>query len=244
MKLIDCRKVTKDRFEVERGYQPMNSVFSVVEGGFTFTVGGETHEARAGDTVFFPVQVYFERKMHGRMTFYYARFSADEGETPPCGILRGENRERLSSDLVMMERLSTLPPPADELADHYLRDLFATLDYDRLTGAGTGDPAVRRARAFFAEAVGRPVSLSETARVCGVSVSSLSQKFRRELGCAPMAYLSSLRIARAKELLCERDLPISEVAAACGFESPYYFSNAFLKETGLRPKEYRRQYRV
>lgn len=244
MKLFDCRRVTKQSFITERGFQPINSLFCILEGEFTYTADGKSTRAGKGDVLLFPDNVYFERRMLSPMTFYYARFSLSEDDPPYTQILRAECRDRLLEDFVMMERLSNLLSPSAVLADHYLADIFASLATERLAESEERDPIVGRALLYFREQLSAPISLAETARICGVSQSLLSLKFRTSLGCSPIARLSSMRIERAKELLCERDLPIAEVGALCGYENPYYFSNAFLKQTGMRPKDYRRQFRI
>lgn len=244
MKLFDCRKVTKDFFAVERGYQPQNSIFCILEGAFSFTVNGESVTAERGNVVFFPDDVYFERKILAPMTFYYARFSRSGNDLQKNEILIAEYGERVLEDFVMMERLSRLPPMRTELADHYLADVFVSLHSEKLYGGGKNDPVVERTVEFFRKNLGSAVTLADAARFSGVSQSLLSAKFRTHMGCSPIACLNAMRIERAKELLADRELPISEIGALCGFENPYYFSNAFLKQTGVRPKEYRRQVRI
>ena len=56
-----------------------------------------------------------------------------------------------------------------------------------------------------------------------------------------MRHLIGIRIRHAKQLLIGTAHPISEIAAAVGFENCYYFSNAFKKQTGLSPSDYRKK---
>ena len=56
----------------------------------------------------------------------------------------------------------------------------------------------------------------------------------------PSNYIALLRIQKAKEMLSNTELPIKEVAAACGFEDAYYFSNFFKKQFGISPTSFRR----
>ena len=60
------------------------------------------------------------------------------------------------------------------------------------------------------------------------------------MGVPPLKYLTSIRIARAKELLTGTDIPISEIGELVGYDNPLYFSKIFKKNTGLSPREYRR----
>lgn len=53
------------------------------------------------------------------------------------------------------------------------------------------------------------------------------------------AYIRNLRIQKAQRLLLSTTLPISEVAVQVGYSSSTYFTKAFIKETGVKPSEYR-----
>lgn len=53
-------------------------------------------------------------------------------------------------------------------------------------------------------------------------------------------YIRAARILRARTLLTDTDLPISEIAAQCGFETLSYFSRIFRQDVGLSPTDYRK----
>ena len=73
----------------------------------------------------------------------------------------------------------------------------------------------------------------------GMSVSYLSQLFKKHMGTTFVKHLTSLRMERAKEHLSLYGSPIIEVAEACGYRDVYYFSHCFRKYVGLPPKRYR-----
>jgi two-component system response regulator YesN len=52
-------------------------------------------------------------------------------------------------------------------------------------------------------------------------------------------YLTSYRLSQAKRLLANPDMPVTDVAAAVGFDDPSYFTRVFRREEGLSPSEYR-----
>lgn len=66
--------------------------------------------------------------------------------------------------------------------------------------------------------------------------------FKTETKKTPLAYLTDLRIDRAKQLLamptCES---IENISSKCGFQDSFYFSTCFKKHTGLSPFQYRKQ---
>jgi transcriptional regulator GlxA family with amidase domain len=51
-----------------------------------------------------------------------------------------------------------------------------------------------------------------------------------------------IQLSRARQLLTETKLPLREVARQCGFESDKYFSDAFVRGTGIRPRAYRKRH--
>lgn len=75
-----------------------------------------------------------------------------------------------------------------------------------------------------------------------VSPTHLRRLFAKEMHTSPVAYLSSLRLEKAKQLLLSRpELSVAEIARECGYASIYYFSQAFRQAVGKSPSEYRGQ---
>jgi signal transduction histidine kinase/AraC-like DNA-binding protein len=102
---------------------------------------------------------------------------------------------------------------------------------------------VRQAVAYMHDHCGEAISREEIAEALGVSANYFSRVFRRELGLSPWQYLSRLRIMRAKKLLADSDMSVTDVAIAVGFSDTAYFSRVFRKEAGRSPQAYRRQIR-
>ena len=78
------------------------------------------------------------------------------------------------------------------------------------------------------------------ARAAGVSRSHLYRLFRSEYGVSPKAYLRDLRLTLARRLLCEHAMSVAEVAYACGYADPLYFSAEFKREHGISPRDFSR----
>lgn len=71
------------------------------------------------------------------------------------------------------------------------------------------------------------------------SYAHLCRIFRAEYGLPPLRYVHAIRIGRAKQLLCDTRLNISEIAFKAGFRDLPYFSQLFRKTTGQTPTAYR-----
>ncbi|MHB9035726.1 MAG: response regulator transcription factor [Armatimonadota bacterium] len=83
------------------------------------------------------------------------------------------------------------------------------------------------------------LSLTTAAEQVNLSPGYLGTIFKSAAGISFRAYLRSVRIAKAKELMCDPTLNVTEVARKVGYDEVNYFSEAFLLETGLRPSDYR-----
>lgn len=75
----------------------------------------------------------------------------------------------------------------------------------------------------------------------GVTPTHLCRMFRANYNMRPFEYIRRERIPLAKHLLMEKN-KISDAARNSGFENDNYFREAFKKETGISPSEYRSKF--
>ncbi|MEG0692743.1 MAG: helix-turn-helix domain-containing protein [Oscillospiraceae bacterium] len=83
------------------------------------------------------------------------------------------------------------------------------------------------------------ILVDDLAEYCGCSKSHLSHKFNQYMGYGLSAYITRIRIARAKELLVDSDKSLYEIANECGFCDSNYFSVVFKRSVDISPSEYR-----
>lgn len=83
------------------------------------------------------------------------------------------------------------------------------------------------------------LSLDTVCDALSVSASYISLLLKRHLDTTFTAYLTSIRMEKAKDLLRFSDSLILEIAEKCGYRDVYYFSHIFKKFTGDPPKKYR-----
>lgn len=101
---------------------------------------------------------------------------------------------------------------------------------------GVHDPALARIIATMRDNLAFPLSLAELAVRCGVSRRRLQRLFDRHVGAPPKRYYLRLRLERARELLRHGELPVHEIALACGFGSVAAFSRAYRARYGHPPR--------
>lgn len=83
--------------------------------------------------------------------------------------------------------------------------------------------------------------LGDMAKAAAISPKHLCRLFQRHLQVRPMEAVRLMRMERALMLLTRSNLSIKEIAARCGFISPYHFSRSFSKVYGLPPTVVRQQ---
>ncbi len=82
-------------------------------------------------------------------------------------------------------------------------------------------------------------TLAKIARCAKTSPNNLLRLFKTATGDSPIDYLIKIRLRRAAELLAANDLSITEIAFACGFHDPNYFSRRFSILYHKSPRSYR-----
>lgn len=85
------------------------------------------------------------------------------------------------------------------------------------------------------------LSLDSVAREIDLSAPYLSSLFSKVLGTTFINYVQSVRIQKAKELLCTTTMKVYEVAYAIGYDDEKYFSQVFRKTEGVTPSQFRAQ---
>lgn len=112
-------------------------------------------------------------------------------------------------------------------------------DEIELSRVGLVDRRLRRAVEFMHDNCGRELSLAEIASAAYLSEFHFARLFKKIMGLTPHAYLGSLRIERARQLLAESDLAIVEVGATVGYASQSHFTKVFRETTGMTPRAFR-----
>jgi transcriptional regulator GlxA family with amidase domain len=98
---------------------------------------------------------------------------------------------------------------------------------------------LRRARDLMDREYARPLDVAELAKAALMSPAHFSRQFRAAYGETPYAYLMTRRIERAKALLRQGDLSVTDVCLAVGCTSLGSFSARFTRMAGETPTAYR-----
>ncbi|HWA42664.1 MAG TPA: AraC family transcriptional regulator [Hypericibacter adhaerens] len=99
---------------------------------------------------------------------------------------------------------------------------------------------VRRVTAYMRDRLDQEIGLNELAGLLGLSRFHFCTAFRLATGQTPHEWLSQRRIERARELLGNPSLRVTDIALTVGYNTHSAFSASFRRATGLTPSDFRR----
>jgi transcriptional regulator GlxA family with amidase domain len=121
------------------------------------------------------------------------------------------------------------------LLEPFLRNMESSVD-------GQREAALLRMvkiTGFIEENLDKPIKLNDLSKLVSLNPTYLSNLFTSLIGVSPICYYNQQRIERAKRLLGNTNLRISEIAVRCGADSLDSFYKIFLRHTNMSPTEYR-----
>lgn len=98
---------------------------------------------------------------------------------------------------------------------------------------------IRKVLRWIDEHLTVQASTEVLAEQASMSVTLFYKVFLQELGLSPAEYYLRQRLVKAKQLLRQSSLGVTEIALSLGFSSSQYFATAFKKHIGLTPSKYR-----
>ncbi len=104
------------------------------------------------------------------------------------------------------------------------------------------DDRLSEVLAWARENLHEPLPVAELARRAMMSKRSFARRFTAATGTTPHAWLRSLRLSGAEELLETTDLPVEEIARRVGYGSAAVLREQFVRRRGVPPRSYRRSF--
>jgi transcriptional regulator GlxA family with amidase domain len=105
---------------------------------------------------------------------------------------------------------------------------------------GVSHRGLIRVAQLMEENIEKPLSLEKIAKATGLSRRQIERLFKRDLNCVPKRYYLEMRLRHARELLLQTAMPIMDITAACGFQSPPHFSKCYRNQFGYPPSAERK----
>ena len=95
------------------------------------------------------------------------------------------------------------------------------------------------AKQLILDRLGETIEVTELARACALSRSHFSRAFKCSTGLSPQDWIRHQRIARAKQLIQNTDLTLTQISLECGFCDQAHFCHIFTRSEGINPFAWR-----
>lgn len=161
---------------------------------------------------------------------------AAEFQKTPGGQWKGAVREAyFNTPVVPANKLQSMIELLGILAQHLQRHA----EQQAVASSTTESPPVARAKEFIQSHADEPISLAQVAAHVHLSRFYFCKLFRKETGLRLTDYIARVRLEKAKSLLSDPSLRISEIVFAAGFGSIPQFNSVFKQIIGVSPTVYR-----
>lgn len=101
---------------------------------------------------------------------------------------------------------------------------------------------IRLAKQYIREHYATPITLESVSELVGFNPAYFSTLFKKETGFTFSEYLLTTRMEAAKDMLRDTNLNIATICEKVGYSDSKHFAKTFMKETGLKPNQYRKLY--
>lgn len=126
-----------------------------------------------------------------------------------------------------------------EITNHILYFLLKVIYYGEKNKDKGISEDIEFSCTYLKQNIFKKIYISELAKKVNLSQSRFKHKFKEEIGIPPNEYIIKQKINKAKELLEDSDLTITNIAYDLGFSNSSYFSIVFKKHQGISPTQYK-----
>ncbi len=220
----ESQKLTAENVIVTPAYQPHTLLWNGNTKLVMFDLEPEFIERAAGEAL-----------RGGEVDIRPGRNVRDNFITQLGGALHSEFKNPSAVGGIYIESLAVT------LAVHLLRNYSVAAQRLSEFSGGLSGLRLRRAVEYIDANLDQNLALAQIAETVGLSPYYFSRALKKSTGFAPHAYVVQQRITRAKKLLTETKIPVTEIAAAVGYANHSHFSTQFRKSVGVSPLAYRRK---
>lgn len=242
-------------------YHDKHELYYLAKGQVKYFVGNDIFMLEPGDIIFVPKGVvhradYGENENVERVLFSFDEEMIDGNNREYIDFLEENKYVRIGSEMRYEFENIFLGIERETQSEQIGYRRMQRLYFDRLLilisrycGRGRGtklsesNVVVRNAAKYISENYNEDLKLEKLAAKYYMSPCHFSRLFKSVTGMGLNEYINIERIRAAERLLAKTDLPITAVAAECGFNDSNYFSNVFKRINGQTPKKYQMERR-
>ncbi len=215
-----------------------NDLTFVLKGSMAYTVDGADITLNAGDALFVPEGAYRSRKSdkRGNTEYLSLNFVSGEEYSLPT-LIKDCLTDEIPYLLQAVIKVGETPyGNAEKKTEQILKCLLLSLQSREFEKKQ--HPLVIQIKRYLHAHLKEKITLSSLVESTFFSVAYCEGVFKQETGISIVEYLLRERIRRAKRLLSEGALPLTDIAEEVGFPDYNYFSRTFKKRVGVSPKSY------
>ncbi len=218
--------------------------------------GNPEHETRVGEVTLQSAETPAYWRSRGSVDFLHVYLpTADLKMQTTVSGLRGDVIDSLgvafSSEKALKSSLQALrnaakAGPMHEMELHAWTHMIigqvlrvfgqTTAGQTKLEAKPISDAVRAQVRALVEDRFDEKITLDDMAALTGWDVYRFSRAFRNTVGQPPHQYILARRIEKARGLLADTTVPLSEIAYASGFSSQQHMTNLFSKHIGISPR--------
>ena len=214
----------------------------IVKGSGTYIYLNKKLKVKEGDTVFIPENIYCYSEWHGSPEIEVVYVSCfvhydSFGYEPQIVLCSDETKKNIIkiSELLSFGYIEGLE--AYSLFYKVLQDILPQMEKSNIAF----DKTLQTAMEYITINWNNNFSVSDVAKKCLVSESTLYHLFQNELGQSPIRFQNSIKINIAIEYLETTGYSIAEISRMVGFNSENHFRKVFADFTGTTPLKFRKR---
>ena len=228
-------------------------LYFLMDGKTKYFIGDEIFEIESGDIVFVPKGIFHETDSEScmkneRILIFFDDDSFSQGT---AHILRELSKHRVfhiaQNKTERIERLFVRIKDefekkgkfTDTLTNIYIQELATLIcRYMIEYKPSSANEDIQSISKYIRINYMKDITLRSLSHDFSISESHLSRRFKEVSGIGINEYLTYVRIMNAEKLLRSKKMPITEIAAACGFNDSNYFSTVFKRIKGITPLKF------
>jgi len=237
----------RTEFEVTEGIRAWDMMLVITKGTMVCRLDGREITVGENEVLCIPANTEFFRWIVEPIDFFQFVYHTDP-QSPICAQMSaGKLNIPKENVAAMAENYSLLfhLPENRELFLHMIERIaiehYIHRQSERHGTEGYSEDILTVLR-YMNDHMAEKIDLDALAEQVYLSHVGLIWKFKNQLHTTPSRYLIKLRMHYAKQLLHEGTMRVGEIASMCGYANAYYFANAFRKETGMSPSEFRKKH--
>lgn len=231
-------------YRVERENFDSILITHIIRGSFSFLVNGQEMTVKAGETAVIDC-------------FHPHIYYTDDSFEAYWLHINGSNTEEIFNELT--NRFGNAVK-YDNIIETQIKDIYNSIKNNQNIGdsrmslkiyqlitslfstnenSKTKNSIIQKSIDYINQNYHNRLSVEDIAGHINMSSSQFSRQFKKQIGTSPYDYLLGTRLTKAKELLKNTSLPISEISYHTGFANESNFIYFFKKHEGISPLKFR-----